>query len=144
LFQGQAVPANKVHDFHPSITASGLYWVAPVPAKGLQIGPDTRSAVLEMKSLAVIDQPGWPQRNAPARPAIMSFKVTWEATDEKVELEDKDRHFSFQGYRARAQAEAAVEVPSLGFSWKSDPITTSEAKFAVIGTERNGKYFDER
>ncbi len=121
-----------------------MYWVAPVPAQGLQIARDARSAVLEIKSLAVIDQPKWPEHNAPARPAIMSFKVTWKATDEKIDFEDKDKHFRFEGYRAQAQAEAIVEVPSLGFSWKSDPITTSDAKFAVIGTERNGKYFDEK
>ncbi len=121
-----------------------MYWVAPVPAQGLQIAQDARSAVLEIKSLAVIDQPKWPEHNASARPAVMSFKVTWKATDEKIYFEDKDKHFRFEGYRAQAQAEAIVEVPSLGFSWKSDTITTSEAKFAVIGTERNGKYFDEK
>jgi hypothetical protein len=118
--------------------------VAQAPAAGLQIAPDARSAVLEIKQLAVIDQPKWPEHNAPARPAIMSFKVTWKATDEKIDLEDKEKHFRFEGYRAQAQAEAMVEVPSLGFSWKSDPIATSDAKFAIIGTERNGKYFDEK
>lgn len=118
--------------------------MAPVPANGLQIAPDARSAVMEIKGLAVIDQPKWPEHNAPARPAVMSFRVVWKATDEKIDFEDKDRHFRFEGCRALARAEAIVEVPSLGFSWKSDPIATSEAKFAVIGTERNGKYFDEK
>lgn len=121
-----------------------MYWVAAVPAGGLQLAPDGRSATLEIRRLAVIDQPKWPEHNAPARPAIMSFKVTWTATDEKIEVEDKERHFRFEGWRAIARAEAMVEVPSLGFSWKSDPLETSEAKFAVIGTERNGKYFDEK
>jgi hypothetical protein len=119
-----------------------LYWVAPVPKTGLQIGSDGRSAVLEIKNLAVIDQPKWPQLNAPARPAMMSFKVTWTATGERYDLEDKSRHFRFEGFRAEAQAEAMVEVPSLKFSWKSDPISTSKADFAIIGTERNGKFFD--
>jgi hypothetical protein len=32
-------------------------------------------------------------------------------------------------------------VPSLGFKWKSDPLETSEAIFAFIGEEQNGKYY---
>ena len=72
----------------------------------------------------------------------MSFRIVWKATDEKVLVDDKQKHFRFEGYRALAQAEAAVEVPSLNFSWKSDPINTSNAAFAIIGNEVNGKYYD--
>ena len=42
---------------------------------------------------------------------------------------------------ATAQLEATVEVPSLGFGWKSDPLATSSAAFGVIGEEKNGRYF---
>lgn len=56
--------------------------------------------------------------------------------------EDASMHFRFIGSRASCQLEAAVEVPSIGFSWKSDPLTTSKADFAIIGEEVNGRYFD--
>ena len=72
----------------------------------------------------------------------MSFRVVWKATDEKILIDDKEKHFRFDGYRAIAQAEAEVKVPSLNFSWKSDPIGTSRATFAIIGNEVNGKYYD--
>jgi hypothetical protein len=72
----------------------------------------------------------------------MSFRVVWKATDQKVLIDDKEKHFRFDGYRAIAQAEAEVVVPSLNFSWKSDPIGTSSAAFAIIGNEVNGKYYD--
>lgn len=39
---------------------------------------------------------------------------------------------------------AAVEVPSLRFSWKSDPLETSKANFAIIVDEVNGKYYTPR
>jgi hypothetical protein len=113
-----------------------------VPAGGFTISPDVREAVLEMKPLAVTDQPKWPAYDAPVRPATMSFRVVWRATDEKILIDDQQKHFRFEGYRATAQAEAAVEVPSLNFSWKSDPINTSKAAFAIIGNEVNGKYYD--
>jgi hypothetical protein len=36
---------------------------------------------------------------------------------------------------------ATVQVPSIGFTWKSDPMETSRADFAIIGEERNGRYY---
>ena len=95
-----------------------------------------------MKPLAVTDQPKWPAYDAQVSPATMSFRVVWRATDEKILIDDKQKHFRFEGYRATAQAEAAVEVPSLNFSWRSDPINTSKAAFAGMGQEVNGKHFD--
>lgn len=94
-----------------------------------------------MKRLAVTDQPRWPAYDAGVRPAVMSFRIVWKATGEKILIDDKQKLFRFEGYRATAQAEASAEVPSLGFSWKSDPIDTSNAAFAIIGNEVNGKYY---
>jgi len=113
-----------------------------VPKGSLTLSPDGRQATLELIA-AVIDQPKWPAYEAPYLPAVMSLKVVWKATDEKVLINDKEKHFRFEGFRAIAQAEARVSVPSLDFSWRSDPLKTSHAEFAIIGTEVNGKYFDE-
>jgi hypothetical protein len=113
-----------------------------VPTGSLTINSDGRHAILELKQITVIDQPKWPAHDALSTPAIMSFRVVWKATDETILIDDKQKHFRFEGYRAIAQAEAAVEVPALNFSWKSDPIATSKAAFAIIGTEVNGKYYD--
>jgi hypothetical protein len=113
-----------------------------VPKEGLTISPDGRQATLELKQIAVIDQPKWPAHDALFTSAIMSFRVVWKATDEKILIDDKQKHFRFDGYRAIGQAEAVVEVPSLNFSWRSDPIATSRAAFAIIGNEVNGKYYD--
>jgi hypothetical protein len=112
-----------------------------VPQGGLIVNSDGREATLELKNIAVTDQPKWPASDAPFTPAVMSFRVVWKATDEKVLIQDKERSFRFSGFKATAQAEASVEVPSLDFSWKSDPLATSSAAFAIIGTEENGKYF---
>jgi hypothetical protein len=96
-----------------------------------------------MRDVPVIDQPKWPAHDAPATPAMMSYRVIWKATEEKIAFEDKLKHFRVEGYRATAQLEASVRVPSIDFWWKSDPMETSSAGFAVIGTEMNGKYYDE-
>jgi hypothetical protein len=105
------------------------------------VSPDGREAALEMKGIAVTDQPGWPAYDAPFAPAVMSFRVVWKATAEKVLMDDRERQFRFVGFKATAQAEASVEVPALNFSWKSDPMAASSAAFAIIGREENGKYY---
>jgi hypothetical protein len=46
-----------------------------------------------------------------------------------------------EGYRATARLEAQVKVPSIDFSWKSDPLSTSQAHFAIIGDEVNRRYY---
>ena len=68
--------------------------------------------------------------------------MVWKSTGESVKYEDASKHFRFTGMRASCQLEAEVEVPSLGFAWKSDPLTTSKCDFAILGDEANGRYFD--
>ena len=131
-----------MHDFHPAIAPSGLYWVARVPDGGLSVSADGRSATLELTNVVVIDQPKWPALDATATPARMSVRAIWKATDERIVYTDPQKHYRVEGYRAAMQLEAQVEVPSLGFSWKSDPLATSRAAFAIIGEETNGRYYD--
>ena len=68
-----------------------------------------------------------------ATPASMTFKMVWKATGESVKYEDAAKHFRLTGTRATCQMEAVVEVPSIGFSWKSDPLDTSKCDFAIVG-----------
>ncbi len=142
LFRGRAAPENQVHDFHPKIAPSGLYWVTLVPAGGLTIAPDGRSAELKLAGVAAIDQPRWPAPDADARLAKLDVRMTWTATDEPYELDVPDKQFRFKGWKATSRMAARVEVPSIGFTWKSDAIeSTQPAGFAIIGEETNGRYY---
>jgi hypothetical protein len=95
-----------------------------------------------MQNVPVVDQPGWPALDSIATPARMTFKMVWKSTGEPVKYDDSSRHFRFTGIRASCQLEAEVEVPSVGFSWKSDPLSTSKCDFAIMGEEVNGRYYD--
>jgi hypothetical protein len=142
LFRGPAVPANQIHDFHPPIAPSGLYWVVPVPGQGLTISPDGKTFTLEMQNVSVVDQPRWPALDSIATPARMSFKMVWKSTGELLTYDDPSKHFRFTGTRGTCQLEAQVEVPSIPFTWKSDPLNTSKADVAIIGDEVNGRYYE--
>jgi len=134
-------PANQVHDFHPPVGPGGLYWVVPVSEGGVTFGNDGRSAILQLKGIEIIDQPKWPQFKAEAIPAKMDLRIEWNATNEKISYNDPQKQFRVDGFKATSRLEASVEVPSIGFSWKSDPLETSTANFAIIGDEVNGKYY---
>jgi hypothetical protein len=51
------------------------------------------------------------------------------------------QQFRVTGWRATTRLELQVEVPALGFSWRSGPLESSSASFGVIGEEVNGRYF---
>jgi len=95
-----------------------------------------------MENVAVVDQPKWPALDAAGTPGTMSFKMIWKATDEKIIYDDLPKQFRIEGYRATAELEAQVKVPSIDFSWKSDPLAASQANFAIIGDEVNGRYYN--
>jgi hypothetical protein len=117
--------------------------VAPVPDGGLNISADGKTATLEMKRVPIIDQPKWPAMDAAVKPAFLTFKMVWKATEQAANFGDPGKLFRFTGHNATVQMEASVEVPSIGFSWKSDPLEKSECKFAVMGEEVNGKYYSK-
>ena len=102
---------------------------------------DANTITLEMKDVSVVDQPRWPALDSLATPAKMTFKMIWKSTGETLVYEDAAKQFRFTGTRASCQMEAQVEVPSIGFSWKSDSLETSRADFAVMGEEVNGRYY---
>jgi hypothetical protein len=77
-----------------------LYWVVPIPKGGLAISPDGQTATLEMENVAVVDQPKWPALDAVGTPAIMSFRMIWKATDEKIIMMI---HRSSSGWKAIAR-----------------------------------------
>jgi hypothetical protein len=71
----------------------------------------------------------------------MSFKMAWKSNGDTAKYEDASKHFHFTGIRDTCQMEAEVQVSSIGFSRKSDPLDTPESAFAVIGEEVNGRYY---
>jgi hypothetical protein len=112
-----------------------------VPSDGLSFSTDGKVATLQMINLPIIDQPRWPAMDAESTPAFLDFKLVFRASDEPTKYEDSVRQYRFEGFKAVADLEAEVRVPSIDFTFKTDPLETSRADFAVMGTEVNGRYY---
>jgi hypothetical protein len=95
-----------------------------------------------MTNVAIIDQPRWPAIDAQTTPASMDFKLVLKATNEPIKYEDPARQYRFEGVKASAQLEATMRVPSIDFTFKTDPLESSSCDFAVMGSEANGKYYE--
>jgi hypothetical protein len=119
-----------------------LYWVTPVPSSGITFSEDGKTATMQMTNVPIVDQPRWPAMDSETTPAFMDFKLVFKATDEAVKYEDASRQYRFEGFKATAQLEAAIRVPSIHFTFKTDPLDASKCDFAVMGTEVNGKYYE--
>ncbi len=114
-----------------------------MPSTGLTFSSDAKIATLQMTNVSIIDQPRWPAMDAESTPAFLDFKLVFKATDEPVKYVDPARQYRFEGYKAEAQLEATVRVPSIDFIFKTDSLETSKCDFSVMGSEVNGKYFEE-
>jgi len=95
-----------------------------------------------MSNVPIIDQPRWPAMDAESTPAFLDFELVFQSTDESVKYEDPTRQYRFEGFKAAAQLEATVRVPSINFTFKTDPLESSKCDFAVMGDEVNGKYYE--
>jgi hypothetical protein len=115
--------------------------MVPIPPGNPVFSSDGKTATVEMKDVAVRDEPKFPALDAISAPARMSFKLVVRATDQKVVYDDPLKQFRVDGYLATAQLEAQISVPSVGFYWKSDPLESSKSSFGVIGDEANGRYY---
>ena len=116
--------------------------MTPVPSNALTFSPDGKVATLQMTNVPIIDQPRWPAMDAESTAAFMDFKLVFKSGDESVKYEDPMRQYRFEGFKASAQLEATFRVPSIDFTFKTDPLETSKTDFAVMGSEVNGKYYE--
>jgi hypothetical protein len=115
----------------------------PVPAGGLTFSSDDKTATLQVSNAPIIDQPRWPAMDAESTPAFLDFKLVFTATDEPVKYENAMQQYRFEGFKANAQLEATIRVPSIDFIFKTDSLETSKCDFAVMGSEVNGRYYEE-
>ena len=125
---------GHIHDFNPGIGADGLFWTAHVPADTIVVDFDETTASFKIENFALLD-------TIPNVPATISMTMEWRGLNAKVEVEDFGRGFA--GNYHECKGTIAWSGEEMGFSFVSDPAATSATRFAEIGHERNGVFFDE-
>jgi hypothetical protein len=134
---------SQVHDNTGGILLSGLFWTVELPHGAFRISPSGRRAILEARDLPVIDT--FQFANVFSVPAIVSFKIEWEATGPPVQLGSGNAvpatdPAAFIGVFAPARSTGQFSGVELGFSFVSKRGASSDLGYAQIGTERNGVF----
>jgi len=62
--------------------------VVAVPDGGVKFSLDGNACTVEMRDVAVVDQPRWPALDSLATPARMSFKIIWKSNGQSARYED--------------------------------------------------------
>jgi hypothetical protein len=138
----------QVHDFNPGIAENGLFWTTPVPASAVALNLGQGTASFRMTDLAIPDYHdflnsiGLADPPIQVQPATVSFDTRWYATGPVTRLRDEAKQFVGEFRESRATIAWSAEEPATNFSFVSDAAsTTTNPAPAVLGHERNGKFF---
>ena len=104
---------------------------------------DAERATLHVRDLAMVD--AFTIDNAlgggPTVPAMVSYRVRWSGDDDdRVRIRDVEEDFVGRFILTRARM-AWTASNADGFSFTSDPASTSTSPIAYLGPERNGRFF---
>jgi len=131
---------DQIASFHQPIAPNGLYWTSPIPPSALRVERDEQLIRVDVHDLAIIDQPKAPFEG-PTYDAVVSLRVTWRADGFPVGFTDPAAQFRLEFRPAEASIAFQASVPSLGFRFASEPASSSESIFAIVGHEQNGVFF---
>ena len=126
---------GHIHDFNPGIAPNGLFWTTPVPGSSVEIDLGRTTASFQLKDFALLD-------TIPNVAATVSLSMEWHG--ERAETEVKDLVNGFAGSYRECSATIQWSGEEAGFSFVSDPASSSMTRFAEIGRERNGIFMGRK
>lgn len=141
LYQGAFALANQKHDFSPGIPPSGLFWTQPIPQDNAVVHFGDGTAIVTCSNL--VEEDAGNVLNAlqggPTTPATVSFAMRWSATGKRMDITDPVHQFTGEFFVSDFSIEWSARAA--GFTFQSDPASTSKNVRSVFGRERNGVFF---
>ncbi len=145
---GPNLSPPQIVDLNPGITENGLFWTIPVPQSAVAFNFGRGTASFRMTDDAIPDYRNFPNSVGLVLPplaivpATASFDTEWYATGPVTHLRDAAKGFVGEFKASRATIAWSAEEPTAHFRFVSDAAgTTTNPQSAVIGHERNGKFF---
>jgi hypothetical protein len=129
----------QTHDFNPGLD-NGLFWTKRIPNDSVEVDLEHHKATLRVSDIDLEDyhNAGNALQDGPSKPAIASYTVRWSGGKETHVHDDKQQ---FRGTYSLGKATVEWSAEEAGLSYRSDPASTSETEFALLGRERNGVFF---
>jgi hypothetical protein len=118
-----------------------LFWTNRIPNSSVKAQDHfKKGASMDVNDLSVFDYFSLANALSDGNsiPATVSFSLLWAGNGTQLTIDDGS-NFHFSGIRTTATVEwTAAEA---GFSFTSDPASTTTTNFALVGDERNGVFY---
>jgi hypothetical protein len=145
---------QQIHDYSPTIPASGLFWTMPLHPDSLQFEFNSARASLHVDGLTVPDAhdlanslthgQGLASMGIPPIapvPATVSFDVEWSGEIDRATVVNEAQNF--KGDFIKTGSTIKWSSVQDGFSFESEDPDPSRSFGATIGREQNGVFFNE-
>lgn len=131
----------QIHDYNPGIAPNGVFWTVPISPDAISVNPGKGRASLVAENMAVPDYGDFISSIFPgvSVPATVSFEVRWSGIESRANRREPD--YGFAGEFVVTGSSIEWSAQQAGFSFQSDPASTSTSLYAIVGHERNGVYF---
>jgi hypothetical protein len=133
---------------NPGIAPSGLFWTIPIPSNSVRTNLGAGTASMRMNDLTVpdfgniVNTIGALNPPIPTIDSTASFDVHWQGKGALTRLSDAANGFNGMFIDSNATIAWTAEQPSTHFQFVSADADTSTTVSAVIGFERNGRFFN--
>jgi hypothetical protein len=129
------VGTGHIHDFNELVAPSGLFWTKAIPIGSVSIELGTVRASWRLTKFPIPDfLPG-----VVDLPATVSMDIEWSGRTADTKIRDFVAGFAGEYHECSATITWSAQEP--GFSFVSNATTVQ--RFAEIGRERNGRFFQE-
>ena len=118
-----------------------MFWTIRIPNESVAVDLAHATASMKLTDQNVKDYHDIANslKGGPSVPADVSFDIRWHGVQKRFHLRDPKKHFV--GDYIQDQATIQWTAQRKGFTFVSDPASTSFTKFAEIGHESNGVFF---
>lgn len=141
---GQVDLEHQTNDYNPGSFDDKPFWTIPFSPQGAQIDLGAERAHLIANN---IDLPDFHDvksalTGGPSVPATVSFNLQWSGVVRRLHITNETDGFT--GFYIEDKCTVECSSQQEGFTFVSDPASTSQNVYSVIGQERNGVFFRRR
>jgi len=139
------------HSYDPGVSPNGVFWATAIPEDSVEVHLGKGAASLHVTDISVFDAFTIPNSLNPLHPlgrvpaTINSLDIEWSGVTRRLQFSDEANTFAGFFLENSATIEVSVTTPPSpgrhGFSFVSDPASTSIRNFAQVAHDHNGSFF---
>jgi hypothetical protein len=123
-----------------------LFWTIPIPRNSVDVHVGAGQAAFRLttqtfddhdlqSSLTGVFPAGFPQI------AEITFDIEWSGVLDRAHIRNEAQNFEGEFVKTGSTIQWSARNPVSGFTFASEPPDPSRVLYAVVGHERNGKFF---